>query len=340
MAGSILVTGGAGYIGSHMCRMLLREGYAVVVFDNLVRGHADAVSGARLIVGDLRSSGDIDSCMAAGQFDAVMHFAALAYVGESVEEPVAYHENNVIGSINLLNAMRRSGPDRMVFSSTCATYGEPVQVPITESHPQQPVNPYGRTKLLVEQELRDRAEAYALKSVSLRYFNAAGCDPSGQLGERHDPETHLIPLVLFEALRLRSGGDPADTGLRVFGGDFDTPDGTCIRDYIHVNDLCRAHVSALERLLQGRATGAEAYNLGNGQGFSVLEVIAACRRVTGQDIQYRVAGRRVGDPGVLVGSAALAREVLGWRPQTPSLDDIVGSAWKWFSEQARMDSRK
>jgi UDP-glucose-4-epimerase GalE len=220
---------------------------------------------------------------------------------------------------------------------TCATYGEPLEVPMTESHLQQPVNPYGKTKLVVEHVLRDHAEAYALKSVSLRYFNAAGCDPSGDLGERHDPETHLIPLVLIEALRLRTGGDPADTRLRVFGGDFDTSDGTCIRDYIHVNDLCTAHLLALDRLLQGKVVGAEAYNLGNGQGFSVLEVIEACRRVTGQNIQYRIVGRRAGDPAALVGSADRARDVLGWRPAMASLDDIVGSAWNWFSKQPRMD---
>jgi UDP-glucose-4-epimerase GalE len=337
MAFTILVTGGAGYIGSHMCRMLNHAGHSVVAFDNLARGHADAVSGAELFVGDLRSDQDVVRCLSSRPFDAVMHFAALAYVGESVDDPGAYYDNNVIGSINLLNAMRRVDLGRIVFSSTCATYGEPREVPMTESHPQQPVNPYGKTKLVVEQALRDHAAAYGLKSVSLRYFNAAGCDPSGELGERHDPETHLIPLALIEALRLQSGGDPAETRLRVFGGDFDTPDGTCIRDYIHVNDLCSAHLLALDRLMQGEAAGAEAYNLGNGQGFSVLEVIAACRRVTGQDIQYRVVDRRAGDPGQLVGSASHAREILGWQPAIAALDDIVGTAWNWFSKQQRMD---
>jgi len=337
MGCTILVTGGAGYIGSHMCRMLLQAGHSVVAFDNLARGHADAVPSAELFVGDLRSENDLARCLSAREFDAVMHFAALAYVGESVLDPGAYYDNNVIGSINLLNAMRRRGLDRIVFSSTCATYGEPQHVPMTEAHPQQPVNPYGKTKLFVEHALRDNAEAYGLTSVSLRYFNASGCDPSGELGERHDPETHLIPLALIEALRVRSGGDPADTGLRVFGGDFETPDGTCIRDYIHVNDLCSAHLLALNRLMEGKVAGAEAYNLGNGHGFSVLEVIDACRRVTGQDIQYRVVGRRAGDPSALVGSADRAHGVLGWRPAIASLDDIVGSAWNWFSKQPQVD---
>ena len=340
MGGSILVTGGAGYIGSHMCRMLLKAGHSVVAFDNLARGHADAVAGAELFVGDLRSEKDMEDCLSSRQFDAVMHFAALAYVGESVADPAAYYDNNVFGSFNLLDAMHRRDMDRIVFSSTCATYGEPQEIPITESHPQQPVNPYGKTKLIVEQTLRDHAKARGLESVSLRYFNAAGCDPSGDLGERHNPETHLIPLALLEALRVRSGGDPADTGLQVFGGDFETPDGTCIRDYIHVNDLCAAHLLALDRLMQGKAIGAEAYNLGNGRGFSVLEVIAACRRVTGQDIQYRVIERRTGDPGRLVGCADRARDVLGWQPAIASLDDIVGSAWKWFSGQPGMDGER
>jgi len=255
----------------------------------------------------------------------------LAYVGESVQRPDLYRENNVIGSNNLLDAMRLTGLNRMVFSSTCATYGEPLHTPIVESDPQHPVNPYGQTKLDIELALRDRAKTYGLASVSLRYFNAAGCDPSGDLGERHDPETHLIPLVLLEALRVRNGGDPADTKLQVFGGDFDTNDGTCIRDYIHVNDLCSAHLLALERLMADKVHGAEAYNLGNGRGFSVLEVVEACRRVTGIDIRFRVVDRRAGDPSALVGSAEHARVSLGWQPAHTSLEEIVASAWHWFS---------
>jgi len=340
MGCTVLVTGGAGYIGSHMCRMLVQAGHRVVAFDNLARGHADAVSGADLFVGDLRSEQDIARCLSSRRFDVVMHFAALAYVGESVLDPGAYYDNNVIGSINLLNAMRRASLDRIVFSSTCATYGEPQETPITEFHPQLPVNPYGKTKLVVEHALRDNATAYGLKSVSLRYFNAAGCDPSGELGERHVPETHLVPLVLIEALRIQAGGDAANTELKVFGDDFDTRDGTCVRDYIHVNDLCSAHLLALDRLMEGKVASAEAYNLGNGRGFSVLEVIEACRRITELPIQYRVAARRSGDPGQLVGSAIRAREVLGWQPAIISLDDIVGSAWNWFSRQTRTGYRQ
>jgi UDP-glucose-4-epimerase GalE len=340
MSLTILVTGGAGYIGSHMCRMLVAAGHRVAVIDNLSRGHADALAGAELFVGDLRSTDDIARCLSSWRFDAVMHFAALAYVGESVTDPGAYYDNNVIGSINLLNAMRAAGLDKLVFSSTCASYGEPQEVPITESHAQRPVNPYGKTKLVVETALRDHATAYGLESISLRYFNASGCDPSGELGERHDPETHLIPLVLTEALRLHAGGDPKETGLKVFGNDFESADGTCIRDYIHVNDLCSAHLLALDRLMQRKTSGAEAYNLGNGQGFSVLEVIDSCRRVTGWNIQYRIVGRRPGDPGALVGSATLARDVLGWRPAITSLDEIVRTAWNWFSKQPQTDRRQ
>jgi UDP-glucose-4-epimerase GalE len=335
MALTVLVTGGAGYIGSHMCRMLRQNGHGVVAFDNLSRGHADAVGDAELFVGDLRAPEDLARYLSARRFDAVMHFAALAYVGESVQKPALYQDNNVVGSGHLLDAMRSVGLSRLVFSSTCATYGEPQQTPIDELHPQRPVNPYGQTKLDIERALQERAKTDGLASVSLRYFNAAGCDPSGELGERHDPETHLIPLALLEALRVCDGGDPADTGLQVFGNDFATRDGTCIRDYIHVNDLCSAHLLALERLMANQVAGAEAYNLGNGQGFSVLEVIEACRRVTGQDIRYRVVGRRAGDPSALVGSAERARAVLGWQPKYVSLDAIVASAWHWFSSERR-----
>lgn len=235
---SVLVIGGAGYIGSHMVLALQDAGYSVIVFDNLSRGFADAVGSAPLVIGDLRSAADLDACFAAHRFDLVMHFAALAYVGESVNEPELYYQNNVVGALNLLAAMRRHGVNRLVFSSTCATYGEPELVPITESHPQRPINPYGRTKLMIEQALRDYALAYGTQSVSLRYFNAAGCDLHGRAGERHNPETHLIPLVLAEAMRVMHVGDPADTALREVGTDFPTPDGSCVRDYIHVADLC------------------------------------------------------------------------------------------------------
>ena len=327
---SALVIGGAGYIGSHMCLMLRDAGWDVAVFDNLSRGWRDAVGDLELHEGDLRRPDDLLGCLSARQYQVIMHFAALSYVGESVVEPALYYDNNVIGSLNLLEAMRRTGHSRLVFSSTCATYGDPVERPITESHPQHPVNPYGRTKLAVEQALADYGAAYGMQSVSLRYFNAAGGDPAGRAGERHEPETHLIPLVLQEALRLHRGGEPGESKLRVFGSDFPTDDGTCVRDYIHVQDLCAAHTLAATRMLDGRVTGAEAYNLGNGQGYSVLEVVAACRRVTGLDIRYQMAPRRAGDPAWLVGSAARAHSELGWRPQITQIDRIVSSAWDWM----------
>lgn len=331
MSGSILVVGGAGYIGSHMCHALLDAGYAVTVFDNLSRGHRDAIGSADLVVGDIRSADDLQACFGARRYDLVMHFAALAYVGESVTAPDLYYSNNVTGSLCLLAAMREAGIARLVFSSTCATYGDPLERPITEGHPQHPVNPYGRTKLMVEQALADYAHAYGLQSVSLRYFNAAGCDPAGRVGERHEPETHLIPLVLEQAMRVRDGADPDDTALLVMGGDFPTDDGTCVRDYIHVSDLCGAHLLAAERLLTGRVEGAEAYNLGNGRGYSVLDVIQAAVRVTGLDIRYRMAPRRAGDPAWLVGGASRARSVLGWEPRIDGIDAIVSTAWRWMS---------
>ena len=334
MSASVLVVGGAGYIGSHMCHMLIDAGHKVTVLDNLSRGHRDAVGAADFVQGDIRSAHDLDACFSRRPFDLVMHFAALAYVGESVAEPARYYDTNVGGSLRLLEAMRGAGVLRIVFSSTCATYGEPRELPISESHPQQPVNPYGRSKLMVEQVLADYASAYGLQSVSLRYFNAAGCDPAGRIGERHEPETHLVPLVLEQALRVQHGSAPGDTRLQVMGSDFPTPDGTCVRDYIHVSDLCRAHLLAAQRLGAGRVSGAEAYNLGNGRGYSVLEVIAAARRVTGVDIRHHVVARRAGDPSALVGSAARAAEVLGWQPQICAIDDIVATAWRWMTRDA------
>ena len=330
---SILVVGGAGYIGSHMCQMLLQHGHKVTVFDNFSRGHRDATLSAEVVEGDIRSDEDLTRCFSHHKFDVVMHFAALAYVGESVKEPALYYENNVLGSFRLLNAMQNAGINKLVFSSTCATYGEPLERPITEQHSQLPVNPYGKTKLMVEQVLSDYAVAYDLNSISLRYFNAAGCDPTGLLGERHEPETHLIPLILEEALRIINGGVQAHTKLMVFGDDFPTIDGTCIRDYIHVQDLCSAHLNAVERLMTTKNIRAEAYNLGNGKGYSVLEVIEACRRVTGVDIRYNISPRRPGDPAWLVGSAEKAKSILGWQPKISGIDDIVSTAWNWI--QAR-----
>jgi UDP-glucose 4-epimerase len=329
MSMTVLVTGGAGYIGSHMVKLLACEGHQVTVFDNLCNGHRDAVGGADFVEGDLRDRSAIARVFDGRRFDAVLHFAAFAYVGESVQDPGKYYVNNVTGTLNLLDAMRAAGVRRLVFSSTCSTYGDPVSLPMAEDHPQRPVNPYGMSKLMAERAMTDYGHAYGLRTIALRYFNAAGCDPEGELGERHDPETHLIPLVLREALRVRAGGNPTDTQLQVFGDDFDTPDGTCIRDYVHVTDLCAAHLLAVDRL-QSRDGGFEAFNLGTGTGYSVKEVIETCRRVTGQDIRYRVVGRRAGDPARLVASAAHARGELGWRPRFDALEPIVETAWRWF----------
>ena len=334
MTYSILVTGGAGYIGSHMVKLLRSQGHQVTVFDNFCTGHRDAVKGADLVEGDLKSAADAGRAFAGRKFDAVMHFAASCYVGESVLEPAKYYNNNVLGTLNLLDAMRAAQVQRLVFSSTCATYGDPVSLPMNEDHPQRPVNPYGMSKLVAERAMADYGRAYGLDTIALRYFNASGCDPEGALGERHDPETHLIPLVLFEALRLRAGGDPAATRLQVFGDDFDTPDGTCVRDYVHIADLCSAHLLALQRLMRSPGAGFEAFNLGTGTGCSVKDVIEICRRITGQDIRYRIAERRAGDPARLVASAARAQAALGWTPQFTALPDIVDTAWRWFSRQA------
>ncbi len=336
---SVLVVGGAGYIGSHMVLALRDAGHRVTVFDNLSRGFADAVGGVPLIRGDLANPADLDRALQGRHFDVVMHFAAYAYVGESVAEPELYYLNNVSGSLNLMAAMRRHGLKRLVFSSTCATYGEPEQLPIPESHPQRPINPYGRSKWMVEQMLIDQAAAFGLQSVSLRYFNAAGADPQGRAGERHEPETHLIPLVLQEALRLQQGGDVAGTQLKVFGSDLPTPDGSCVRDYIHVDDLAQAHLRAAERLLRGEVQGAEFYNLANGAGFSVLQVIQACREVTGQPIAWQTLPRRAGDPAVLVGDATRARQVLGWAPRHGELHQVVQTAWAWMLARQAGEAR-
>ena len=334
MGWTVLVAGGAGYIGSHMVKALRRAGHAAVVLDNLSTGHADAVGDTPLIRGDLRRRADIEDALSRSRFDAVLHFAACAYVGESVQQPDKYYDNNVVGSLNLLEAMRSSGVTRLVFSSTCATYGNPLRLPIDETHPQAPVNPYGATKLAAERAMADYGGAFGLRTVALRYFNAAGCDPEGELGERHDPETHLVPRVLLEALRVRSGGRPDDTTLSVFGEDFATRDGTCVRDYVHVADLCEAHLRALGRLSGDGGAPFEAYNLGTGRGHTVKEVIAACRQVTGIDLRYRPGPRRAGDPPELVADAGRARERLGWSPRYVALEDTVRTAWNWFLARA------
>lgn len=316
----LLVCGGAGYIGSHMVRFLGQAGHEVVVFDNLSTGHREAVQGAELVVGDVLDAGALEAVFAAHRFDAVMHFCARSLVGESVAEPYAYYENNVAGSLGLLQAMRRAGVDKLVFSSTAAVFGKPQADSIDEDHPTDPINPYGASKLMVERMLADAADACGLRSVALRYFNAAGADPGGSLGEAHDPETHLIPNVLRAA--LGTGG-----GLKVFGDDYPTRDGTCVRDYVHVNDLASAHLAAV--MFMHEHAGAHRFNLGNGKGFTVLEVIEAARRVSGVDIAYEKAPRRPGDPAVLVASSARARRELGWEPRYTDIGDIIASAWRW-----------
>ena len=316
----ILVTGGAGYIGSHSCKALAQAGYTPISYDNLVYGHHWAVRWGPLEVGDINDRARLDAVMNHYQPAAVMHFAAFAYVGESVQDPGKYYRNNVAGTLTLLEAMRDYGLDKMIFSSTCATYGVPQSIPIPEDHPQQPINPYGASKLMIERMLADFDMAHGLRVIALRYFNAAGADPEGEIGEAHDPETHLIPLVLDAA----AGRRPA---LTVFGDDYATPDGTCIRDYIHVTDLADAHVWALKVLEQG--SNSRAYNLGNGAGFSVREVISAAEAITGRPVPVNIGPRRPGDPPRLVGDAARARNELGWSPRYAGLDDILQTAWAW-----------
>ncbi len=324
-----LVIGGAGYIGSHMVKRLGQLGCAVTTLDNLSSGHRDAVLCGDLVVGDLADKALLADVLQPGRFDAVMHFASFIQVGESVQKPAMYYANNVTNTLHLLDAMRAAGVQRFIFSSTAATFGEPQYTPIDERHPQAPINPYGRSKLMIEQVLEDYDRAYGLKSVCLRYFNAAGADPQAELGERHEPETHLIPLVLQAA-----SGRRAD--IAVFGRDYDTPDGTCIRDYIHINDLCEAHWLALQSLMQGASS--QRYNLGNGAGFSVQEVIDTVRRVTCLPIAVREAPRRDGDPARLVADARLAREKLGWQPKFPDLETIVRHAWAWEKKMTGIPS--
>jgi len=316
---NVLVTGGAGYIGSHAARQLAKAGHEVWVYDNLSLGHRAAVAPGRLIEGELMDRPRLTTALTEKRIDAVMHFAAFAAVNESVVDPAKYYQNNVVASLNLLEAMRAAGVARIVFSSTTATYGVPEVVPITEDEPQRPINPYGFAKLVVEQALADYAAAYGLGYAALRYFNAAGASPAGDLGEDHTPETHLIPIVLEVALGKRPH-------ITVFGEDYPTPDGTCIRDYIHVDDLGTAHVLALEKLEPGQGLKL---NLGTGRGHSVREVIEACRRLTGHSIPTQSGARRAGDPPALVADSRLAQRVLGWQPQFPDLESIVGTAWNW-----------
>lgn len=317
---NLLVTGGAGYIGSHMTLYLLDLGHQVTVFDNLSHGYRDAVSGAKLVVGDLQDRGLLDTLFKANEFDGVMHFASFIEVAESIVNPQKYYGNNVSNTLNLLEAMNRHKVRRLIFSSSAAVYGEPEYVPIDEKHPKSPLNPYGRSKWMVEQFLHDFDRACQLRSISLRYFNAAGADTKGKLGERHQPESHLIPLVLKTA----AGTLPS---IKVFGRDYETPDGTCIRDYIHVQDLCEAHLLALNSLMAGGPS--DVFNLGNGNGFSVQQVIDTARTVTGQEIVTIDAPRRPGDPARLIADSTRAIKELGWRPKFADLKRIIADAWRW-----------
>lgn len=317
----VLVTGGAGFIGSHCCKALAKAGREPVVYDDLSRGHTDAVRWGPLVEGDLRDRDLLAKTLAEYDIGAVIHFAALAYVGESVGEPERYYDVNLGGMTALLSAMEGAGIDKIVFSSSCATYGTPARLPISEDLPQAPINPYGRTKLICEWMLDDAQVAHDLRFAALRYFNAAGADPEGEIGERHDPETHLIPLVLMAA-----SGQAGP--LKIFGTDYPTPDGTCIRDYIHVDDLARAHLLALDHLEKGGESVK--LNLGTGRGASIHEVVAAVARVTGRKVPYELAPRRPGDPAELTADPSKAAEVLGFTARYRDLDEIVAHAAPWF----------
>ncbi len=322
---TILVTGGAGYVGSHCCKEFAAQGWTVVVYDNLYRGWRDMVRWGELIEGDILDTTALQTAVAKVKPDVLAHFAALTYVGESVEQPDLYYRNNTLGTFNILEALRAAGVNKMIFSSTAATYGEPLEAPMPETHRQLPINPYGWSKLMVERMMADYADAYGLRFASLRYFNAAGASPDGDIGERHEPETHVIPLAARGALR-------DDYRFTIFGDDFDTRDGTCVRDYVHVSDLGRAHAAAADYLMTGGA--AQFFNLGTGEGTTVKEIADAIEKVSGKPLPRKVGPRRAGDPAVLVASNARAREVLGWTPTQSSIDEIVRTAWAWAQKDA------
>jgi UDP-glucose 4-epimerase len=317
----VLVTGGAGYVGSHAAKLLVASGHDVLIVDNLAEGHRPAVGDVSFVQADLLDRPRIAAVLAEHNIEAVMHFAAFAYVGVSVRDPAVYYHNNIVGSLSLLDAMRDAGVNRIVFSSSCATYGIPERVPITEDHPQNPISPYGFTKYVIEKALADYSHAYGLGYASLRYFNASGAAADGTIGEDHDPETHLIPIILQVALGQREHVD-------VFGTDYATPDGTCIRDYIHVDDLAMAHLAALEKLEPGMQLKL---NLGTGHGASVQEVVELCREITGRPIATRAVARREGDPPELVADASAAKRELGWQA-CYSMREVIESAWKWHSK--------
>lgn len=320
---AILICGGAGYIGSHINKLLSEKGYETIVYDSLIYGHREAVKWGTFIQGDLEDEKALERVFSENKISAVFHFAAFAYVGESVTDPEKYYFNNVSNTLKLLRVMKKYNCNKIIFSSTCATYGEPEQIPITEDMPQNPINPYGTSKLMVERIFRDYERAYGLQFVVLRYFNAAGASPEGCIGESHTPETHLIPLVLDAASGKRDD-------IKVFGTDYGTPDGSCVRDYIHVTDLASAHYLALQYLENGGR--CDFFNLGNEKGTSVLEVIEAVRRVTGKEFQVTLTDRRPGDPAKLVGSSRKAREILGWTPIYGDIQTIVEHAWRWHQK--------
>ena len=319
----ILIVGGAGYIGSHVNKVLNERGYETIILDNLSYGHEESVKWGTLCKCDLANINEVDDIFTKYNINAVMHFSSFIDVGESVRNPEKYYNNNVVNTMNLLNVMLKHDVKKFIFSSTCATYGIPQKIPLTENHPQNPINPYGWTKLMVERILNDYDTAYGLKSVILRYFNASGADESGIIGEWHNPETHLIPLILDAAMGKRED-------IKIFGTDYDTPDGTCIRDYIHVTDLADAHILSLEYLNKNNQSNQ--FNLGNGQGFSVKEVIESVKRVTGRNFNVTQTQRREGDPAILIGSSKKAKDTLGWDPQYVNIDKIIETAWNWHQK--------
>ncbi|RUR45997.1 UDP-glucose 4-epimerase GalE [Vreelandella populi] len=328
----LLIVGGAGYIGSHMVQQLNRQGHEIIVLDNLSTGFRELARYGELVVGDLADTALLEDLFALHRFEGVMHFAACSLVGESVNKPGKYYRNNVANTLNLLDVMVRHNVNHFIFSSTAATFGEPEYVPIDEAHSQQPINPYGASKLMIERILQDYASAHGLNSVCLRYFNACGADPEGEIGECHDPETHLIPLILQAASGRRKS-------ITVFGRDYATEDGTCIRDYIHIEDLCSAHALALQALVNGDQSGALGFNLGNGLGYSVQQVIDAVQRVVAEDgysLKVEEGERRAGDPARLVADATLAKRELGWQPQYADLPTIIRHAWAWEKKLARI----
>ena len=316
----ILIAGGAGYIGSHCVMDLLDAGYDCVVLDNLSKGHKTAIKTEKFCKADLANIDEIREVFEKYPINAVIHFAASAYVGESVINPQKYYYDNVVNTLNLLQVMLEYNVKNIVFSSTCATYGNPQYTPLDEKHPQNPINPYGKTKLMIEEIFKDYDTAYGLKYIALRYFNAAGASLDASIGESHTPETHLIPLVLEVASGKRNN-------IKVFGEDYDTPDGTCIRDYIHVNDLAKAHRLAVEKLLNGAQS--DVFNLGVGKGYSVKEIIEACEKITKKEIKKEIAERRAGDPPILVASNTKSKELLGWEPEIDNIDEIIKTAWNW-----------